>query len=700
MSRLGSARVFATWALILISAPTSFALPGFCFWDGGGGADDLWTTPANWDSAPPSVPGPSDLAVFKLGPAADYTVQLPGNNVLLPPQNYPLGGIHVGSNTVHFVRHPDLFSKFTLQSIGASESDRALVVGQGAGDRAVLNTDIPIWAPSAIIGDQAGAQGTLNLTANLTLSGQGADPRELIIGNHGNGVVNVQDGTLRLARPGAIISIGRHPQSTSRLSVAGPNSMLVLPSVTSQVIIGDNPSSATMALSNGAQATVAGLVVVGRGLGPSQLNLTNPGTSMTAGAITIGESGSGSLSINNGAQLTTGAAHIGRWQGSQGFVQLQGIGSRWTVNGSITLGQTEIGPIPITDVFIATGATLSVAGDVISTYGFDRLHLVGGTLDLQNHSITGKVAASLQSGTLRNLAQFNNGAVLPKTGNGILTIDGINTYTGPTEVRAGTLRVAGSISQSERVEVTSAIFEAASTQSVKSLSLNNAALARISPGAGKVLTTGGLAIAGAPDNWSAQLDITDNEMIIQTQGGPGRAATYARVLNQVKSGLAEASGAFWFGNGITSSSAAVDSGGIRTAVAVMLNDYAAAGLPPGPIYPTFSGQPATQNDILLKYTYFGDADLSGLVDGTDYYLIDQAFSTSQLNGGWLNGDFNYDGKVDGTDYFLIDNTFGTQGAALSGIVSLLPEPSTSIASLLLAATFHRRPARRPRNRPK
>jgi hypothetical protein len=70
-------------------------------------------------------------------------------------------------------------------------------------------------------------------------------------------------------------------------------------------------------------------------------------------------------------------------------------------------------------------------------------------------------------------------------------------------------------------------------------------------------------------------------------------------------------------------------------------------------------------DVLLKYTYGGDANLNGVADGDDYFRIDSYFpQQSALTIGWLNGDFNYDGVVNGDDYFIIDSTFPEEGAQL------------------------------------
>jgi hypothetical protein len=102
---------------------------------------------------------------------------------------------------------------------------------------------------------------------------------------------------------------------------------------------------------------------------------------------------------------------------------------------------------------------------------------------------------------------------------------------------------------------------------------------------------------------------------------------------------------------------------------------------------SFEGQTVNATDVLVKYTYYGDADLSGVVDGSDYSRIDNG-SLLHLTG-WYNGDFNYDGVINGSDYTLIDNSYNTQGAAIAGEVAAataqiaggsaggsVPEPTT------------------------
>ena len=57
-------------------------------------------------------------------------------------------------------------------------------------------------------------------------------------------------------------------------------------------------------------------------------------------------------------------------------------------------------------------------------------------------------------------------------------------------------------------------------------------------------------------------------------------------------------------------------------------------------------------------TLFGDADLSGTVDDTDYFLANDGFLNNKT--GWVHGDFDFGGTVDDTDFFLLNNGYLNQ----------------------------------------
>ncbi len=161
----------------------------------------------------------------------------------------------------------------------------------------------------------------------------------------------------------------------------------------------------------------------------------------------------------------------------------------------------------------------------------------------------------------------------------------------------------------------------------------------------------GLTVDGA-----SKVDVEDNDLIVTSVSA--LAATGALSLVNGLAASGQNATALFGGNGITSSVAGTEAlSGLRYALGVVQNKLGGATL-----YDTFDGVSVGLNDVLVKFTYFGDADLSGTVDDTDYFLINSGF-TSGLTG-WLNGDFDYSGTVDDADYFLLNNAFTTQGAVL------------------------------------
>src|SRR5262249_1491209 len=118
------------------------------------------------------------------------------------------------------------------------------------------------------------------------------------------------------------------------------------------------------------------------------------------------------------------------------------------------------------------------------------------------------------------------------------------------------------------------------------------------------------------------------------------------------------------GTGITSAAARDNPSHNTSLGAIEATDFKAANSGAT----TFDGEPIDNSAVLVKYTYYGDSDFNGKVDGADYARTDTTFNqetSTQTNiGGWFNGDFDYNGKVDGGDYALIDAAFNSQGAPL------------------------------------
>jgi endoglucanase Acf2 len=171
-----------------------------------------------------------------------------------------------------------------------------------------------------------------------------------------------------------------------------------------------------------------------------------------------------------------------------------------------------------------------------------------------------------------------------------------------------------------------------------------------------VLVVGNLSLGGTTGDWTSTLDLTSNDLELQSTG------LWARTFDQIAR------------RAVFSSTAT----GLMTLG--MLNNDNGMGQPIFSSMMPFDDLNPLDGWLLVKYTYFGDTDLNGKVDGSDYSRIDSGYAMHAT--GWQSGDLNFDGVVDGSDYTLMDNAFNTQGA---------PVPTAEVASLIatkpLAAVF-------------
>jgi hypothetical protein len=145
-----------------------------------------------------------------------------------------------------------------------------------------------------------------------------------------------------------------------------------------------------------------------------------------------------------------------------------------------------------------------------------------------------------------------------------------------------------------------------------------------------VIYLDGLSIDTANDSW---LDVANNEIYIDYGTGPDPIASIRQDL-----ALGYNQG-YWNGPaGISSSSANSNS---RFALG-----FADAADPAG----------LSSGEIKIMYTLYGDADLNGIVNGTDFSILAAHFGLGATN--WDEGDFNYGSSVNGTDFSLLAENFG------------------------------------------
>jgi hypothetical protein len=195
---------------------------------------------------------------------------------------------------------------------------------------------------------------------------------------------------------------------------------------------------------------------------------------------------------------------------------------------------------------------------------------------------------------------------------------------------------------------------------------------QLGSGGGKVLRAQYLSLGGG-SSVAGTVDLNDNSMTL-SGGDPA-----GRLLSYIRSGY---NGGSWTGPGLTSSAAAAAAA--SAAVHKTALGYGNDGL----------------GNLLVKYTYYGDANLDGQVDVTDLGALATNWQTSSA---WSGGDFNYDGFVDVSDLGMLATNWqagvgsplatGSFNAALETVglaAASVPEPAAAMISLLGVCYLRRR----------
>jgi fibronectin-binding autotransporter adhesin len=527
------------------------------------------------------------------------------------------------------------------------------------------------------------------------------------VGAYGHGIFTQTAGTVTV---GAYLSIGRFPGGVGLYDMSTGNGTL-------------NASGAPFAIV-GEQAS--GALKIG---GTSTINATGLGVGYNNGAVgTVIQTG-GTVNLgSNGLQFgtaasSTGSAASGSYTLSGGTLITSSIFQ--SANSNVTgtfkfnggtleplLNNSSLVPAGLTTFEVQSGAaTVNTKGNNTSIFaalthdptlgstpdgglikaGTGRLTLgstesytgptiiTGGTLDLNGvnqtfTSLTGSTGTALTLGsatlTLKTAATSTYSGIISGGGNLIMAgigtqiLGGADTYTGSTTVQSGTLDLGLNPNNGIHIHTTAGITIGSGAR----LLTDTAPVAANRA----LIVTPALSITG-----SGKLDLANNDMDV-TNGS----------LPSISSEI---------GTGITSS-AAVSYAAHLTALGVIQNNQGGSAIftAANPLDGTVPGT----GDILTKYTYYGDSNLDGKVDGSDYSRIDNGYLANLT--GWFNGDFNYDGVVNGSDYTLIDNAFNNQGAAITAQVESVtiavevsvPEPaSVGIVGLAMTMTMRRRRAR-------
>ena len=300
------------------------------------------------------------------------------------------------------------------------------------------------------LGVQKMGDGTLTVSlANTVLSVTGP----IIIGAEGSGTVSVQDGAI-LDAAASDVTMGDQATATGAATISGAGSQFE----TGNLIVGsesgtvDGASKATVNVSSGGDLASASDLTLGQQAGGSgTLSATDAGSQVSVGGnATLGEDGSGTLTMTGGALSVSGAMTLGADKGSSGKMTLSD--ATVSITGDLNIGEAGSGSaiVQLASVLkskaIELGGALGASGSLtisgaetsvttgettIGAGGTGTLKInTGGLLTTNGNATIGSVAiGAIVSASLDTGGQWVVGGALDvgDSGAGTLTVAGKGT---------------------------------------------------------------------------------------------------------------------------------------------------------------------------------------------------------------------------------------------------------------------------------
>ncbi|MEA2735758.1 MAG: fibronectin-binding autotransporter adhesin, partial [Humisphaera sp.] len=578
------------------------------------------------------------------GGAGSSTITIPGAGIVSLSQPSTWAGVWiVNSSRLRMTNQNQLGSSFNEVQLNGTST--LLVNG-------TTTSDHPVRVVASTIDVTTG--NTLTLTKQLTGSGPGPT------------LTKTGGGMLTLAA-GSNFSVGGMTVSGGVLRMGGAWSSGSF-TVGAAALETNQTFTNAITLNNGAALRSAGGSATDNGVNTiaSGANVTL-GTSAASEVLTFG---SGLPFTGGGGGAVINISGPGR----VAINQMNNVTASWKIN---------------------TGATLQIANN-------NRLGNVANSVTLDGGTLETTASASLSrpftfnAGTIRvNTGGLGlSGAITAgplggfiKTGPGILYLGGTQTFPIGTSINVneGTLTITsdpgfGTPRAVYLVINNGSLDLAGSTMQLDTLYMADGTTGTMSPfGARSTLVVNSFSLSG-----TARIDVAKNNVVVRANSvGTPEDGVYGDITGLIQSAY---NGGAWDGPGLTTSMADALSG--LTTLGVASADET------GRTGSLFGGVTLESGDVIVAYTYSGDANLDGFISGDDYSAID--FNVGTAVSGWYNGDFNYDSIISGDDYSTIDFNYAAQGdpfnfgsaagGAAAGITAV-PEPTAAVGILLLTPIF-------------
>jgi T5SS/PEP-CTERM-associated repeat protein len=204
------------------------------------------------------------------------------------------------------------------------------------------------------LGAQATGNGTLTVSqANTVLSITG----DVVIGEAGAGAVNVQDGAV-VDAAASDVTVGEESAATGAATVTGDGSQFQTGSLT----IGSTSTKATVTVSSGGDLEMASDLTLGEEAGSKgALSVTDAGSQVSVGGdATLGEAGSGTLTMTAGAAAVAGAMTLGEDKGSSGKLIISD--ATVSITGDLKIGEAGSGTAIVQSASVLKSNAIELGG--------------------------------------------------------------------------------------------------------------------------------------------------------------------------------------------------------------------------------------------------------------------------------------------------------------------------------------------------
>lgn len=492
----------ALTTLLLLSNPEPCAAAGPTVWTNGALGD--WSIASNWNNGVPDetsmtyiVNGATALLGMSHGKASYLHIGGPaGNSTLTLTNGWRLtvsdttyvGDTSGQTGTLNVMSGADLWSGSLIAGFSSQTSGTVTVNGSGStlliGNLLIadegnasftISNDGYVLSNYSGIGTSPGSSGTVTVTGSGSLwetlggrfdiGGQG-------FFNGGSALLNitagasVEPGSLKVFS-GGLVTVNNGSTTTAGLVISNPDILPPSGGTLGDISIGDIAAGRMEITGGGRSLNRRGFIGQNTNVSGSVVVTGTSSRWDCEGSVWSGNSGIGSLDITAGGVVaSSGNGYIGFSVGSIGTALVSGVGSGWTTAINLYVGGNGAAPGGIGILQIENGGLVGAALTTVYNSGSlwlganptinGPLTFLGGTIQAKDHSIftssfsLGAGGAHVQSNefdlTLGGNISGTGGLTKDSaSGTGTLNLTGINTYSGPTAVNAGTLRVNGSV---------------------------------------------------------------------------------------------------------------------------------------------------------------------------------------------------------------------------------------------------------------